>query len=33
MSSSGDELPGDETPLRSSTGLDEILIFQSRNAS
>src|SRR5947199_1584560 len=29
MSSSGDELPGDETPLRSSNGLDEILIFGS----
>src|SRR5205814_6466172 len=29
MSSSGDELPGDETPLRSSDALDEILIFGS----
>jgi xanthine dehydrogenase YagT iron-sulfur-binding subunit len=29
MSSSGDELPGDETPLRSSNELDEILIFGS----
>src|SRR5205823_10771705 len=29
MSSSGDELPGDETPLRSSDVLDEILIFGS----
>src|SRR5437762_9852335 len=29
MSSSGDELPGDETPLRSSYELDEILIFGS----
>src|SRR5205809_7138625 len=29
MSSSGDELPGDETPLRSSDGLDEILMFGS----
>src|SRR5437867_12071383 len=27
MSSSGGELPGDETPLRSSNALDEILIF------
>jgi len=29
MSSSGGELPDDETPLRSSTALDEILIFGS----
>src|SRR5438874_12875015 len=29
MSSRGDELPGDETPLRSSNGLDAILIFGS----